>query len=224
MPEILTIIPARGGSTGIPCKNIADLGGHPLIAYSIRAAVSCPGLSRVLVSTDSEHIAAVAREYGAEVPFLRPPAISGGQALIGDAIHHALAVLGEREAYHPDCIVVLFPTHPFRKAATMALLTDKLRRGYREVLSVRPVTIGPMTHFLPQADGLHSLHGGQPAHVCYRRYGYYTGYWIQHLPGLKGQYVTTLVTRPELVDIDEPEDLAAANAMLRSGDVVVEYL
>lgn len=223
-PEILALIPARGGSAGIPDKNIADLGGHPLIAYSVRAALRCPGISRVVVSTDSERIAEAARRYGAETPFLRPASIADGHALVGDAVRHALNALRMREGYRPDCLVVLFPTHPFRDAPTLELLTAKLIQGHREVLSVRQVAVGPATHFLPDGDALTSLHGRQAAQVCYRRYGYYTGYWLEQIPGLRGQYIKTLLSRPELVDIDTPDDLESANAMLRSGEVVPTYL
>ncbi len=71
-PEVLVIIPARGGSKGIPRKNIRNFAGYPLIAYSIQAALNSKYVTRIIVSTDDEEIAAVARQYGAEVPFLRP--------------------------------------------------------------------------------------------------------------------------------------------------------
>ena len=71
-PEVLVIIPARGGSKGIPRKNIRSFAGHPLIAYSIEAGLQAKTVTRVIVSTDDEEIAAVARQYGADVPFLRP--------------------------------------------------------------------------------------------------------------------------------------------------------
>jgi len=72
MVEVLALIPARGGSKGIPRKNIKDLGGHPLIAYSIAAGLSSKLVTRTIVTTDDEEIAQKAKEYGAEVPFLRP--------------------------------------------------------------------------------------------------------------------------------------------------------
>jgi N-acylneuraminate cytidylyltransferase len=75
-PEILALIPARGGSKSIPRKNILEFAGHPLIAYSIAAGLASENINRVLVSTDDEQIAAIARDYGAEVPFLRPGEIS----------------------------------------------------------------------------------------------------------------------------------------------------
>ena len=73
---ILAVIPARGGSKGIPGKNIKDLYGQPLISYTIQAALDCKKIDRVVVSTDSEEIAGVAKKYGADVPFLRPAALA----------------------------------------------------------------------------------------------------------------------------------------------------
>ena len=79
--EVLAIIPARGGSKGIPRKNIREFAGYPLIAYSIQAALNSKLVTRVIVSTDDEEIALVAKQYGAEVPFLRPSEICTGHVI-----------------------------------------------------------------------------------------------------------------------------------------------
>lgn len=112
----LGIIPARGGSKGIPGKNIKMLAGKPLIAWTIEAAKNADLLDRVIVSTDDEEIAKVAREYGAEVPFLRPKEISGDLATDVEFIDHALLFLKEKEGYEPDIVLRLPPTSPLRKA------------------------------------------------------------------------------------------------------------
>ena len=165
-PEIIAFIPARGGSTGIPDKNMVDLGGHPLFAHSVRAALSCPMIHRIVVSTDSERIADKAREYGAEVPFLRPAEFSGGTAVIDDAVQHMFRELERREGYKPDCVVVLFPTHPVRSKAMMHQLVGKLAAGYREVITAVPVPVGPLSHFVPRDGRLVSLHGKRPGQLC----------------------------------------------------------
>jgi CMP-N-acetylneuraminic acid synthetase len=116
MIETLAVIPARGGSRGIPRKNLAMLGGLPLIAHSIRAARDA-GLSRIIVSTDDAEIAAVSREHGAETPFLRPAEISSGEVHAVAAPLHALAWLRQNEKYEPARIVMLMPTSPLRRAA-----------------------------------------------------------------------------------------------------------
>lgn len=113
-PEVLAIIPARGGSKGIPQKNIRTFAGHPLIAYSIMAARQAETVTRVIVSTDSPEIAAVAREYGAEVPFMRPDELAQDNTLDLPVFQHALAWLIANEAYSPDVVVHLRPTSPVR--------------------------------------------------------------------------------------------------------------
>jgi N-acylneuraminate cytidylyltransferase len=112
--EVLAVVPARGGSKGIPRKNVRIFAGHPLIAYSIAAAVQARRVTRVIVSTDDEEIAAVARAYGAEVPFLRPAELAQDQTLDLPVFQHALAWLAEREDYHPEVVVQLRPTSPVR--------------------------------------------------------------------------------------------------------------
>lgn len=121
--NVIAIIPARGGSKGVPKKNIKLLGGLPLIAYSIRTALKVPGVVRALVSTDSEEIAAIAKEYGAFVPFLRPEAYSGDHATDFDVMKHALDWLQTNEGAVPDLIIHLRPTTPLRDPV---LVTDAL--------------------------------------------------------------------------------------------------
>jgi len=113
-PEILTIIPARGGSKGIPRKNIRNFAGSPLIAWSIAAARQSEFVTRIVVSTDDEEIAAVARSFGAETPFLRPAEFAQDQTTDLPVFEHALQWLAEHENYHPEVVVQLRPTSPIR--------------------------------------------------------------------------------------------------------------
>lgn len=112
--EILAVIPARGGSKGIPRKNIKLLGGIPLIAFSIAAGLQARSINRVVVSTDNEEIAKCARQYGAEVPFLRPRKLAEDNVPDLPVLSHALDWLNANEMYKPDIIVQLRPTSPFR--------------------------------------------------------------------------------------------------------------
>lgn len=123
-PEVLAIIPARGGSKGLPRKNIRSLAGHPLIAYSLAAGLQADSVTRTIVSTDDEEIAAVARKYGAEVPFLRPPEYAQDNSLDLPAFQHALHWLAEHESYRPDVVVQLRPTSPIRPPS---LVDDAVR-------------------------------------------------------------------------------------------------
>ncbi len=115
--EILAIIPARGGSKGIPGKNVKPLAGKPLIAWTIDAARQSKRITRTIVSTDDEGIADVARMHGAEVPFMRPADIAGDLATDVEFLTHALETLKNTEGYVPDIVLRLPPTSPLRTAA-----------------------------------------------------------------------------------------------------------
>jgi N-acylneuraminate cytidylyltransferase len=114
MTEILAIIPARGGSKGIPRKNIRPFYGYPLIAYSIAAAQQAKRAMRVLVSTDDKEIAAIARDWGGEVPFLRAAALAQDDTPDLPVFQHALDWLAKEQNYHPEIVVQLRPTSPLR--------------------------------------------------------------------------------------------------------------
>jgi len=114
MKNILALIPARGGSKGIPRKNIRSFAGYPLIAWSIAAAKQAQLVTRVIVSTDDEEIAAVAREWGAETPFLRPAELAQDKTTDLPVFEHALKWLEETEGYRPEIVIQLRPTSPIR--------------------------------------------------------------------------------------------------------------
>ncbi len=110
--EILALIPARGNSKSIPRKNIRDFAGYPLIAYSIIAALRSKHVTRVIVSTDNEEIAAVSREFGAETPFSRPAELARDDTMDFPVFEHALLWLEKNEKYKPEMIVQLRATSP----------------------------------------------------------------------------------------------------------------
>lgn len=112
--KIITIIPARGGSKGIPKKNIKPLLGNPLIAWTIEQAKNSKYIDRIVVSTDDKEIAEISRKYGTEVPFLRPKELARDDSPTIDAIMHALNWFEERGEYF-DIVVLLEPTSPLRK-------------------------------------------------------------------------------------------------------------
>ena len=128
MSNIFGLIPARGGSKGIPFKNIKPLAGKPLIAWTIETALACPELNRVVVSTDDEKIAEVARQYNAYVPFLRPSELAQDDTPDFPVYNHFLSWLDEHEKYYPDMVVWLRPTTPLRTVhdieAAIQLLID----------------------------------------------------------------------------------------------------
>jgi N-acylneuraminate cytidylyltransferase len=123
----VALIPARSGSKRIPDKNIRPLARHPVIAYSIAAAIQSAVFSAVIVSTDSEAYADVARHYGAEVPFLRPPEFSGDTSPDIEWVEYTLQRLAA-EGRRYDCFSILRPTSPFR-------LPETIQRAWAEFLA-----------------------------------------------------------------------------------------
>lgn len=134
--KIIAIIPARAGSKSIPQKNIIDLGGHPLLAYSIAAARLSKLINRVIVTTDSKKYANIARKYGAEIPFLRPKKYAGDLSLDIEFFRHALNWLEENEGYVPDLIVHLRPTTPLREPEMIDEAIEKFLNN-KEATSLR---------------------------------------------------------------------------------------
>lgn len=136
--KVLTIIPARGRSKGIPRKNIQPLAGKPLLAHSIEQARSARLVNRVVVSTDDAEIATISRQYGAEV-IQRPSAISGDAASSESALQHAIEYLQQTESYTPDLIVFLQATSPIRLPADIDGAVEKLvEAGADSVFSACP--------------------------------------------------------------------------------------
>jgi N-acylneuraminate cytidylyltransferase len=126
--HVLSIIPARGGSKGIPNKNLTTVGGKSLVGLSVEHSLNADLVTRTIVSTDSEEIAEAARQAGAEVPFMRPDELAEDHVLDHPVFAHALEWLKENEDYTPDVVVHLRPTAPYRKSewidACVQALTD----------------------------------------------------------------------------------------------------
>jgi CMP-N,N'-diacetyllegionaminic acid synthase len=133
---LLAVIPARGGSKGVPRKNIRLLAGKPLIAWTIEAARQCPEVNRLIVTTEDAEIAAVASQWGAEVPFMRPADLAHDDTPGMAPILHALRWLAESERYRPDWVMVLQPTSPLRTAADISAAIALTRAGASSVVSV----------------------------------------------------------------------------------------
>ncbi len=142
--RFLGLITARGGSRGIPGKNLAPLAGRPLIAWTIQAARQSACLDRVLVSTDDDRIARVSRELGAEVPFIRPARLARDDSPHLEVVLHALDWLEENQGYRPAAVVLLQPTSPLRRSRdieeAVALWQD---RQAQCVVSVCPAPSHP---------------------------------------------------------------------------------
>ena len=144
--EILAIIPARGGSKGLPGKNIKLLLGHPLIAYSILAAQTSELITKSIVSTDDNEIEEVAKRYGANIPFKRPSLIAEDLTTDLEVFLHALSWLKENENYVPDFVVQLRPTSPIRLKGLVDECIKKLINTTKAD-SLRVITESPLTPY-----------------------------------------------------------------------------
>jgi CMP-N,N'-diacetyllegionaminic acid synthase len=140
----LAIIPARGGSKGVPGKNLKKIGGMPLIYWSIKAALEANCIDRLVVSTDSSEIAELSQSYGAEVPFIRPMEISGDNATTESAINHCLNFFNKKNDEIPENIVLLQPTSPVRKKTTI----DDAFNYYKKYGKSSLLSVNRFDHFL----------------------------------------------------------------------------
>ena len=231
MREVLAIVPARGGSKGIPRKNLVPIGGIPLVAHSIRHAVASASITRVIVSTEDEEIAEVGVKFGAEVPFLRPRELAGDDVFDQPVFRHVLETLERREEYVPELVVHLRPTTPFRRIewideSVAALGADLSADSIR---SVSKPDQHPYRMFRIGEDGLlHALMQSEhPVPYLLRR---------QDLPPVYYYNCVIDVTRPatilsknsmtgdrilpyvvpsdEVIDVDSPRDLDIARFLL----------
>ena len=145
-PRVLALVPARGGSKGLPGKNLRPLAGLPLIGYSLRAAAQIPAITRCIVTTDSTDIADVARELGADVPFLRPAELAADDTPMAPVLRHALAAVEEQEGRAYDVVVLLDPTSPARRPEPISAAVQQLldTPEWDGVVSVSAPTFHPV--------------------------------------------------------------------------------
>jgi CMP-N,N'-diacetyllegionaminic acid synthase len=151
--NILGLIPARSGSTGVPGKNIRPLAGKPLLAHTVTAARSSR-LSRLILSTDSADYAEIGRQGGAEVPFLRPAELAQTETPAIKVIEHCLDFLDRNESWAPDAVFYLQPTSPFRRGNHIDQGIEKLKtEKVDSVVSVYPPRAHPYYMFVPNNSG-----------------------------------------------------------------------
>ena len=211
--ETLALIPARGGSKGLPRKNILDLCGKPLIAYTIEAALAARRIGRVVVSTDDPEIADVARACGAEVPFLRPVELAHDRASVGQATAHMLERL-RGQGYQPDALAVLYPTSPFRTPELLDYLCGQFTSGYNSVIAVRRVEHGQRPLMFRKGGLLRPLLESTTQTAFERRYGLFQG---TRFRAADKNFVHFIRNEACLVDIDTLEDFLLAEEIIKSG-------
>jgi N-acylneuraminate cytidylyltransferase len=229
--QLLGIIPARGGSKGIPGKNIRPLGGKPLLAYTALAARAAGICTRLILSTDSEEIAQAGRQWKVEVPFLRPPELARDETAMLPVLQHAVTEMRAR-GFAPDAIVILQPTAPFRRA-------DDLRAGFQllqsdpaldSVVAVEPVPEHYSPHFvlkieddrlLPFIEGGLKITRRQDAPKAYSRSGDFYFTRINTLMDGHSIYGANcrpyIVSHSDRVNLDTLADWAEAERVVAKG-------
>lgn len=154
--EVLAIIPARGGSKGIPRKNIRKLAGRPLLAYTAEAALQSRLLNKIILSTEDDEIAQIGKDLGLEVPFMRPMKLAQDDTPSLLVFQHVLRELEKREAYIPDLVVILQPTSPFRTSRNideaLFLLIESKADAVVSVVEV-PHNMNPFSIMKLKVDG-----------------------------------------------------------------------
>ena len=227
VPHTIAIIPARGGSVGIPRKNLTPIAGRPLVVHTIEHALAAESVDRVVVSTDDNDIAAVSRAAGAEV-VMRPAEISGGEASSESALSHALGELLSLGDCDPELVVFLQATSPFRRPDDIDRAVDTLRQQDADSLFSACPTHGFVWRRGPspedQGNSLRAL-TYDPAHRPRRQdigedlmengsiYVFKPAVLREHDNRLGGRIAVHVMDPLDSFQIDEPSDLAVAEAL-----------
>jgi N-acylneuraminate cytidylyltransferase len=236
--SVVAFVPARGGSKRVPRKNVRILGEHPLIAYTIAAAQESRIFTRVIVSTDDEVTAEVARYYGAEVPFLRPAEMAGERSRDIEWMEYTLHELARRGASF-DAFSILRPTSPFRRADTIrrAWSAFAARQDLDSLRAVEKCSQHPGKMWIVEGDTMRPLlDGGSPAEPWHSTP--YQALPTVHVQNASLEIAWTRVVREtktiagtllmpfltegeEGFDINDPYDWWRAEEMIRRGDAIL---
>jgi CMP-N,N'-diacetyllegionaminic acid synthase len=237
---ILAVIPSRGGSKGLPGKNILPLAGLPLIAHSVRLAALCPEIDRCIVSTDSEQIAAVARQHGADVPFLRPPELAQDDTPMWPVLQHALREVERQTGMQFGSLLLLDPTSPGRTPgdvteALRILESDPHAAGVVAVsepaFNPRWVCVEEVGKYIKQlVPQTHSYVRRQDVPPAYRVNALLYLWRRDHVMNEDAPrfyeipHRILVVPEERAIHIDEPRDFALAELLVREGFVKFPWL
>jgi CMP-N-acetylneuraminic acid synthetase len=226
--KTLALITARGGSKGIPGKNLVPLAGKPLIAWTLEAARAAARLSRIIVSTDDLAIAEECRTRGAEVPFLRPPELAGDASSHLSVVEHALSWLHSNERFVPEAVVLLQPTSPLRTAQDIDASVDlAIQRNAEAVVSVceaedHPFLVkrlnerGELEDFVSSGLRYARRQDFPPAYrINGAVYVNRTESLLRTRTFVPPGALPYVMSRRDSIDIDTPVDLGKAEAILR---------
>ncbi len=200
--EVLALVPARGGSKSMPRKNLRVVGGKEMVAHSIEHALQARTVTRIILTTDSEEIAAVGRAAGAEVPFLRPAEFAQDLSTDYEFVRHALEWLRENEGYEPDLVLQLRPTTPVRDIRLIDRAVETLA-AHPEADSLRAVVtacFSPYKMWHVSTDG-------------------FLAPLIPSLPGIEEPYNQPRQILPEIVQQDGFLDITRPRTIFDAGSI-----
>lgn len=232
MMRVLGVIPARGGSKGVPRKNIRMLNGRPLLSYTVEAALAATSLARVILSTDDHAIADLGRRLGVEVPFMRPASLATDVTPTLPVVQHALAYLEERGDRF-DAVCILQPTTPLRRSRDIDCCVERLRTsGADAVVTIVPVPVECNPHwvYFIGADGAMRLSTGEKVPIPRRQalpaavrregsvYVVRRAAVMEHDTLFGDRLVGLMLDPAECVDINSDADWVRAEQMLRARD------
>ncbi|WP_082462062.1 acylneuraminate cytidylyltransferase [Agromyces sp. Leaf222] len=228
-PRVVAVIPARGGSKGLPGKNLAEVGGVPLVARAVRAAVTARRIDAVLVSTDDDRIAEVARAAGAGV-VRRPADLSGDTATSESALLHALHSIAAHTGVRPDVLVFVQATSPFIDPAALDLAVERVQRGDEDVVfSAVPSHVFLWRETDAGADGVNHAASARPRRQDREpEYAETGAFYVMRADGFVqaghrffGRVGIAPVHPDHAVEIDDAADLARARMLAPAVDALV---
>lgn len=217
--KVLAVIPARGGSKGIPKKNIKAVSGKPMINYTIEAAKECEYIDKVIVSTDDEEIAEISMRAGAIVPFLRPDELATDDAKVIDVVMHAIEFY-ERKAERYDIIVLLQPTNPLRTSEDVKKALEYfMRKEQKSLVAVSEMDRHPA--LMRQFDKKNELSGVLPEEETKKKYYMINGAIyinsmseLSNSTDLNNNRMGYVLPQEHGIEIKKPEDVVAAEYYL----------
>ncbi len=225
--RVVCVIPARGGSKGVPRKNIKQLAGKPLIAYTIEQALQSQYIDRTIVSTEDKEIACISKQYGAEVPFMRPEALAGDQVGAMDVLLHAVDWCETIDNYPFDVFVLLHATTPLRKAedidACIKMLIDEKADNIFSVTEAHRNPYFNMIEISKDGKVVLSKEGSyvsrqQAPKVCDMNSSIYV-WWKDVLKDKKKTFLdgthVYFMPKERSIDIDEPLDFRIAELLIK---------
>lgn len=238
--NVMALIQARGGSKGVPRKNIRKLGGFPLIAYSIAACKLAASIEKTIVSTDDEEIAAIAKTFGADVPFMRPAEFARDDSTDKQVFEHALGWFEEREGYAPGYWVQIRPTTPLREPSLIDEAVKKIKASPEatSLVSVHEIEESPGKMFGMQDRYLHGLcpMDPRPEYFALPRQAFSPVYFgngyvdiiktdtLKRYHSCYGPRMLAFIA-PDTGEVDAEDDFKKLNYFLDSGKFTVyEYL